>query len=97
MQNAHAHGRPVIVWTVNEPSEMRLACNLGVDGIVTDEPELLALVREEWRAGKRHVDFDWRLQARALWVRVLGFHFLVLLILKDLWVCVLRATGVGIQ
>lgn len=35
-------GLKVTVWTVNEPRQMRQALQLGVDGIVTDRPDLLA-------------------------------------------------------
>jgi len=38
---ARARGVAVHVWTVNEPSEMRRLVNLGVDGIVTDDPSAL--------------------------------------------------------
>jgi len=35
-------GLKVTTWTVNEPEQMRRALRLGVDGIVTDRPDLLA-------------------------------------------------------
>lgn len=38
---AHALGMRVVPWTVNDPREMQALVELGVDGIVTDEPELL--------------------------------------------------------
>ena len=40
----HARGMPVHVWTVDDEREMRELLALGVDGIVTDRPDLLARV-----------------------------------------------------
>jgi glycerophosphoryl diester phosphodiesterase len=44
---AHRHGIRVHVWTIDEADEMRRLLDLGVDGIMTDEPELLAAVFAE--------------------------------------------------
>ena len=38
---AHALGKQVFVWTVNEANAMREMAALGVDGIVSDRPSLL--------------------------------------------------------
>ena len=38
---AHRLGRAVHVWTVNEISEARELMDMGVDGIVTDRPDLM--------------------------------------------------------
>ena len=40
----HARGMPVHAWTVDAEAEMRTLLALGVDGIVTDRPDLLARV-----------------------------------------------------
>lgn len=40
----HGKGLPVHVWTVDEEAEMRELLALGVDGIVTDRPDVLARV-----------------------------------------------------
>jgi glycerophosphoryl diester phosphodiesterase len=41
--SAHAAGLRVVPWTVNDVSAMAMLVELGVDGLVTDEP---ALARE---------------------------------------------------
>ncbi|MDU5298684.1 glycerophosphodiester phosphodiesterase [Cutibacterium avidum] len=38
---AHRLGRAVHVWTINEVSEARELMDMGVDGIVTDRPDLM--------------------------------------------------------
>ncbi|MHC4427881.1 MAG: glycerophosphodiester phosphodiesterase [Planctomycetota bacterium] len=37
----HAHGRRVLVYTVNEVADMEHAISLGVDGLFTDRPDRL--------------------------------------------------------
>ncbi|HEY6823230.1 MAG TPA: glycerophosphodiester phosphodiesterase [Steroidobacteraceae bacterium] len=41
---AHSLGLPVIVWTVNEPKDMSRLIDMGVDGIISDRPDLLRAV-----------------------------------------------------
>lgn len=46
----------VLVWTVNEAASMRRLLDLGVDGVITDHPDLLREVlvrRGEWRPMSR--------------------------------------------
>jgi glycerophosphoryl diester phosphodiesterase len=46
----HGRGVPVHVWTVDDEREMRDLLALGVDGIVTDRPDVLARVLGRARA-----------------------------------------------
>ncbi len=43
---AHALGLAVVPWTVNDPQDMALAVELGVDGLITDYPDRLRAVLE---------------------------------------------------
>ena len=36
-------------WTINDPDEMRRLIELGADGIITDYPELLQTIIDEYR------------------------------------------------
>jgi glycerophosphoryl diester phosphodiesterase len=40
IQRAQAVGKQVFVWTVNDPVSMSRMMSMGVDGIITDEPEM---------------------------------------------------------
>jgi glycerophosphoryl diester phosphodiesterase len=44
VRHFHAQHVPVHVWTVDDEAEMRELLALGVDGIVTDRPDVLAAV-----------------------------------------------------
>ncbi len=41
VEEVHAAGKRVITWTVNRPRQMLRAAELGVDGIISDDPRLL--------------------------------------------------------
>jgi glycerophosphoryl diester phosphodiesterase len=53
VEEAHALGLTVIPWTVNNPAEMQRVLALGVDGMISDRPDLLRSVLEtnsvRWR------------------------------------------------
>jgi glycerophosphoryl diester phosphodiesterase len=53
VRRAHAAGKGVHVWTVNEPEAMLLMIERGVDNIITDDPALLARVIGERRTLSR--------------------------------------------
>lgn len=44
---AHALGLPVIPWTANDPADMARLIDYGVDGIISDRPDLLRRVLAE--------------------------------------------------
>jgi glycerophosphoryl diester phosphodiesterase len=53
VREAHALGLKVLAWTVNDPADMARMIDLGVDGLVTDRPDLARRVLQErsvrWR------------------------------------------------
>ncbi len=52
LRAAHARGKQVHVWTIDDAAEMGRLLDLGVDGIMTDRPTLLRQVMERrgvWR------------------------------------------------
>jgi len=52
VRRAHAAGRQVHVWTIDEADEMRLLLDRGVDGLFTDRTDILKAVlvaRGQWR------------------------------------------------
>ncbi len=47
INDAHRHNMAVHFWTVNDKEEMKNLIKMGVDGIITDRPDLLLEVYEE--------------------------------------------------
>jgi glycerophosphoryl diester phosphodiesterase len=49
VEACRAAGLQLVVWVVNDPAQMRHFIRLGVDGIITDRPDLLRLALTEHR------------------------------------------------
>ena len=49
VRRAHRRNIAVQYWTINDPEEMRMLIEMGVDCIMTDNPKLLAEILEEYR------------------------------------------------
>ena len=45
--NKEGSGHKVVVWTVDQPADMARLIEMGVDGIISDRPDLLRKVAGE--------------------------------------------------
>ena len=52
VQREHHLGHQVNVWTVNEMDQIRELVGMGVDGVITDVPDIAREVVEDCRTGK---------------------------------------------
>lgn len=53
VKELQSKGYKVVPWTTNEPEKMRAQIRLGVDGLITDRPDLLQQVLKEERAAAK--------------------------------------------
>lgn len=54
IRKAHEKGLAVIPWTVNKKKEMKRLLSLGVDGIISDYPDLLRRVHDAWKQNSQN-------------------------------------------
>lgn len=51
VRKAHDRGLQVHLWTIDDPNEMNRLLDLGVDGVMTDKPQILKdvlIARDQW-------------------------------------------------
>lgn len=48
VRRAHREGAVVQVWTVDTPEDVRRLLTLGVDGVISDRPDLVVPARDAW-------------------------------------------------
>ena len=59
VKTLQAAGFKVVPWTTNDPEKMKALIALGVDGIISDRPDILQrVVAEERAAGHKLIGFD---------------------------------------
>jgi glycerophosphoryl diester phosphodiesterase len=46
----HQRGIEVNIWTVNNGKDIRRFCNMGVDGIITNRPDLGSEIRDDYKS-----------------------------------------------
>jgi len=48
VEEAHDAKLQVNTWTVNDPKDWSAAIEMGVDGLITDDPEALVAFLDQW-------------------------------------------------
>jgi glycerophosphoryl diester phosphodiesterase len=52
VRQAHQEGQVVQVWVVNELADVRRLLDWGIDGLITDRPDLVVRTRDEWLSAR---------------------------------------------
>ena len=53
LEHVHREGHSVQVWVVNDRADVERLLDWGVDGIISDVPDLAVAARDEW-GRRRH-------------------------------------------
>lgn len=53
VRHVHREGHVVQVWVVNEPADIRRLLDWGVDGIISDVPDIAIATRDAWTSTRR--------------------------------------------
>ena len=53
VQHLHREGHAIQVWVVNARADMHRLLDWGVDGIISDIPDLAVTVRDQWADSNR--------------------------------------------
>lgn len=48
VRHVHREGHAIQVWVVNDPADMRRLLDWGVDGIISDVPDIAVAARDQW-------------------------------------------------
>lgn len=56
LKDLQAKGFKIVPWTTNDPEKMRTEIRMGVDGLITDRPDLLQRVLREERAAAKSAE-----------------------------------------
>jgi glycerophosphoryl diester phosphodiesterase len=53
LAQAHNDSARVDVWVVDRPEDIRRLLGWGVDGVISDHPDVAVRTRDEWRSDAR--------------------------------------------
>ena len=64
LKHVHREGHAVQVWVVNERADVLRLLDWGVDGIISDRPDIAVATRDEWLVHRRASDGGMRFTSR---------------------------------